>query len=164
MGQSHLFIVYTRQDGNKRFYRGGPRRGNLFSGAAGVTEYNNVNSQPSEGYTSDQNAFSSEPIKPIWGPIYTHWGPWEGSLEQQSYLDSPKGMVTIAEGLGHCNYHARFVLILREIGARGLTYFINGPNSNSVVYTLLVHTGLPKTKPNASTPGWGKNILQATAR
>lgn len=161
----HLFIRYTLADGSVRFYRGGPETGNKLRGAPGITEYNAQNSTSSGRYketdeTTLDDGWWSRTSK--WGAIITHTGNWLGSYEQKTFDSSPLGIVTVAEGPQHCGYHGRFISIMREISAMRIEYEAWGPNSNSVVYTILSNSGLPTNKPsNGSNPGWGTNLLNA---
>ncbi|MBB4008051.1 hypothetical protein [Allorhizobium taibaishanense] len=161
----HLFIRYTLADGTVRFYRGGPTSGNKLSGAPGITEYNHQNSQPSGKFRpSDQTTLDDGwwSKMSVFGAIITHTGNWRGSYEQRTFEGSPQGIITIAEGPEHCGYHDKFIAIMRDISAARIEYEIQGPNSNSVAYTILKHTGLPTRKPSTSiNPGWGTDLLIA---
>ncbi len=158
----HLFIRYTLADGSVKFYRGGPTTGNKLSSEQGVTEFNHRNTQPSGKYQTGQTRVDDGwwSKTAFMGEIITHTGAWAGSYEQMAYDAGPQGIILVAEGPEHCGYHDQFVRIMREISSLRIRYEIPGPNSNSVVYTILKHSGLPRTKPGGvNNPGWGTDLL-----
>ncbi|SFL27112.1 hypothetical protein SAMN04488518_1402 [Pseudovibrio ascidiaceicola] len=175
-GGSHLFIRYTKRDGSMWYYRGGPSTGSEFSEDPNATEANAQNSEPNPevrtGEQKDEPSSVPEVMMPDWlggetyggqeigntnpmGAIITHYGLWSGSVEERKYDNRPSGMLEIARGSSHCDYHDSFANILRNIGALNIDYDTLGPNSNSVVRTILEKTSLPVLKPDRFTPGWG---------
>lgn len=164
----HLFIKYTLSDGTQRYYRGGPTNKNALEvfdkkrKDPDTEKFDHQNNPPSGNYKTDETTIDdgwwSKSSK--FGAIIGHSGLYRGSYEEHSFNVNPRGIVTVAEGKSHCNYHNEFRKILREIMSLRIEYEADGPNSNSVVYTLLKHAGLPTNKPGGTTfPGWGEDLL-----
>lgn len=164
----HLFIRYTSQDGAQRYYRGGPTNGNSVDAfnkenkVNGTEVFDHSTAKPSGSYSTDETTISDGWWSKVskFGSIKGHSGLYNGSYEEATYNKGPRGMITIAEGPQHCRYHSVFVRLLREIMALRIEYEAWGPNSNSVVYTILKHAGLPTSKPSGTAfPGWGTDLL-----
>ena len=90
-----------------------------------------------------------------WGDIVTEYGKYvRGTVDWYPKAKS----VTVASGSEACGLDACFVEHAETIEASNTPYALLGPNSNSVITTLLRDCGLPEEKPNVWAPGWGMYI------
>ena len=63
--------------------------------------------------------------------------------------------VTVLSGSGACGKDSCFASELSRIDGTCTPYAPTGPNSNTVVSTLLSNCSVPRSKPVAIAPGWG---------
>ena len=90
-----------------------------------------------------------------WGDIVTDYGKYvRGTIDWYPKAKS----VTVANGNDICSIDTCLAEHADAIEASGTPYALLGPNSNSVVYTLLKDCGLPAEKPDVWAPGWGMYI------
>lgn len=90
-----------------------------------------------------------------WGDIVTEYGKYvRGTVDWYPKAKS----VTVASGSGACELDICFAGSADRIEESGTGYALLGPNSNSVVTTLLRDCGLPEEKPDVWAPGWGMYI------
>lgn len=90
-----------------------------------------------------------------WGVIVTEYGKYvRGTVDWYPKAKS----VTVASGSDACGLDSCFAGSADRIEASNTPYALLGPNSNSVVYTLLGDCDLPLEKPNVWAPGWGMYI------
>ena len=88
---------------------------------------------------------------PFYG-ISTNTGPYApGTIDWNPGAPS----VTLVSGPSACGHEGCFSSELTRIAAGCTPYKPLGPNSNTVVKTLLLNCGLPLNKPVSNTPGWG---------
>lgn len=79
---------------------------------------------------------------------------WDESAISQALLSGPA-----AHGLDSC-----FETTIQQIAAMSVPYDIGGPNSNTVVRTLLENCGLPVVQPASVAPGFGHPSLLGEKR
>jgi hypothetical protein len=132
--RSHLFLVYTSEDGAQRVLRGGP-------GAP-------VRSLPYGYARADVSTYH---------PDHVDWDPSAPS-------------VTVAEGNEAKSKLSALLDATRMINAKkvpydairfqtgGATGIFGGDNCNTIAWTLLDKSGLPKRKPSGLHPGWGHEL------
>ncbi|MDT8357990.1 MAG: hypothetical protein RQ758_05730 [Methanomicrobiaceae archaeon] len=90
-----------------------------------------------------------------WGDIVTEYGKYV----RRTIDWYPKAKsVTVASGSDFCSLNTCLAQYADAIEASNTPYALLGPNSNSVVYTLLGDCGLPEEKPDVWAPGWGMYI------
>ncbi len=82
--------------------------------------------------------------------VYANGGPdWD--------LDAPS--VTVMKGSVASGKDSCFVSQLSRITSAKIPYHVGGPNSNTVVKTLLLNCGVPVAKPVNVAPGWDRPPL-----
>jgi hypothetical protein len=93
-------------------------------------------------------------------PDYAQPGPFLGSTDPGPYVEGtldwdPETIaVTLAAGDIAAGLDARFQTTLERIENLRIPYNLLGPNSNTVVRTLLETSGLPVAQPVALAPGF----------
>lgn len=136
---NHLFLIYGDQQGEEEIFRGGPTGSPLGS----LTSPNGDNPPDREdrGYgLIHVDSFA-------YGPTSIDWDPDAPSFELTS---GPP-----ASAAERC-----FINEMNRINDESIDYFPWGPNSNTVVSTMMVRCGLPVTLPeNVSVPGFNDKTL-----
>jgi RHS repeat-associated protein len=120
---THLFIIFTNENGQEFLYRGGPTRFFLL---------------------------------PNPGVIRTYGGPYNDTNLDQS-PNAPR--ISVLSGQSACSKQACLASETIRIASLQRRYNVWGPNSNSVVWTMLEKCNIPTLKPaNTITPGWGMTL------
>ncbi len=136
---SHLAIVVRDKDGNETGYRGGPNRsGPLVSSGqvdttTGATDYG-------------------------FGVIVTTKGAYK-----PGFIDYEPTAAKVGVDLNGQSVDAVtkcFEDTMKEIDKRKTAYYPTGPNSNSVVGTMLSRCGCQKIKPVWIAPGFDTDLLK----
>jgi hypothetical protein len=128
VGFQHLFIVFVDSTGKAFYVRGGP--GGPHSPPASM-------------------------VAGVFGTIECHYGRYvKGTVDW-----NPDALaVTVASGAGVCGTYAQMCREADQINLLSEPYSPVGPNSNSVVRTILHRCGLPARCPGPefAYPGWGR--------
>ena len=91
-----------------------------------------------------------------YGKVETSCGLYEpGFIDYDERAPS----VTVYEGEDACNKVSAMIAHLNEIPRWSIPYSPNGPNSNSVVASMLRRAGLPLEKPNVAAPGFDMELI-----
>ncbi|MEM7427979.1 MAG: DUF4157 domain-containing protein [Pseudomonadota bacterium] len=90
-----------------------------------------------------------------YGPVVTECGAY-----QEGFIDyDPRSpSVRVYEGDDACSKAQTMAAHLNDIESWSIPYVVNGPNSNSVVASMLVAAGLPTRKPNVAAPGFDTRL------
>jgi len=126
---AHLFIVFTEKNGQETIFRGGPRDNPLLGGGKIRVDWGNYEPPSGTGYEAGLD--------------------WDINAASVTLLKGPA-----AFGKDNCfgNQGSR-------INGAMIDYELLGPNSNTVVKTLLAKCGVPVGKPNGSFPGFNDEPL-----
>ncbi len=126
-GARHLFIVHTDGNGAQTAFRGGPSQegGSSSSGSSGSSEEN--------------------VIVVIQGPWNDRFVDWGGPSETSRRVMS---------GPAACAKKSCFEGEVTRINDTRTPYESTGPNSNTVVSTMLRKCDVPREHPGGWTPGW----------
>jgi hypothetical protein len=137
---SHLAIVVRDEHGNETGHRGGPSHGGSVFSSGGQVD-------PSTG-TTDYG----------FGVIVTTRGAY-----QAGFIDydpaAPKVSIDL-NGQSIDTVMKSFDDSIAAIDKKKTPYYPTGPNSNSVVGTMLSHAGLQKMKPTWIAPGFDTDLLK----
>lgn len=134
-GARHLWIVHSlgreRNDNGMHAFRGGPSKPGGSSDSSGG----------SSGSGDDPENVIVVVDGP-WGPGFVDWG---GSGEESR---------RVMEGPDACAKRNCFFAEERRINERRVRYRATGPNSNTVVSTMLRRCDVPRERPGGFHPGW----------
>jgi len=159
----HLFIVFTDQDGEQYFFRGGPGKSPSLGGSKLSGELSGGSSHSASGGTSDastsgksgsgsnpSSASDSEDGGP-YGTIHTKSGKYEpGTID----YDPEAKSVEVASGPDACKYKDKLEEQMKLIQDSNTRYSPLGPNSNSTVFTALRNVSIdPKVPDGVWAPG-----------
>ena len=135
---SHLAIVVRGKNGKETGYRGGPSRNGSLSSSA--------QQNPTTGATDYG-----------FGAIVTTSGEYApGFIDYKT--DASKVAVDL-NGQSVDTVTKCFEDTMKAIDARKIAYYPTGPNSNSVVGTMLSRCGCQKVKPVWIAPGFDTDLL-----
>lgn len=128
----HLFIIHTNSKGVDRIYRGGP----------------------------GQDCRPTSILQPwgIYGGVDTYYGPYDGPDTAPDW-DPAAPTKTVLAGPDACGTGECLAGEVNRIQSTCVQYAPVGPNSNTVVKTLLSKCGLPREKPVGYVQGWDDKDL-----
>lgn len=162
---SHAFIVYTNDEGQEFFLRGGPDGGNGVGSSRTAGEITGGGSANPSG-SSDRSNGSSNPSRTgdssfgrPYGNIATDYGAF---VSGSTYDYGRPGTVSIvvAEGEDLSDVYEQLKVQADKIEDAGIRYNPLGPNSNSTVATILDNVGIePRLPPGVNAPGFGMEDL-----
>lgn len=134
-GIYHKYIIYTDNNGDKWYARGGPERGDGYAERGGTVDPwhdDALNLEPFGNIVTETGAYVNDPSTPDWDdPLVNGLDPSE----------------TIAEDADLSAEWADIVAAMNDIANENHTYYVggmSGRNSNSVVDTALDRAGLPQ--------------------
>lgn len=136
-GARHLWIVHSlgadRSGNGQEAIRGGPS-----NPGAGGSSGSGTGSSGSEGNGDNVIEVRRGP----WDPSFIDWG-GDGEVYRR-VLDSPEA----------CGKRNCFRAEQTRVNDRRVRYKATGPNSNTVVSTMLHRCGVPRERPDGFHPGW----------
>ena len=135
---SHLTIVVRDTGGNETGYRGGPSRNGSLSSSA--------QQDPTTGATDYG-----------FGPIVTTRGAYKAGFVD--YAPTAAKVAVDLNGQSVGTVTKCFEDTMKAIDDKKIAYYPTGPNSNSVVGTMLSRCGCQKIKPVWIAPGFDTDLL-----
>lgn len=156
----HLYLVFTDQDGEQYYFRGGPGKKAGSSRSTGELSGGSSRSATvgsSEASTSGHSGSGSNPSSASdggggpYGTIQTEYGKYEPGTTD---YDLEAKSTEVASGPDACKFKQQLETQMKLIQDSNMRYSPLGPNSNSTVFTALRDIGIkPKVPDGVWAPG-----------